>query len=168
MEARLILALCLVLFSALGGKALADGVRGRAKALREIVEGLKRLRLHMTGMFEPVRGALEHSDCPLLNAIADQMGRGEGVPEAWSALEKRGSRRGGPLEYLTEGDRQILSQLFSGLGQTGREEQELLLASAIEAMDRQRDSAQARVGEADRLYGALGLLVGLMLALIVI
>ena len=168
MQGRLILALCLVLCSAFCGRALADGVRRRARALREIVEGLRRLRIHMTGMFEPIRSALEHSECPLLAAVAGGMSDGESASESWHVLEKRGVRRGGPLESLAEADRQILSQLFSGLGQTGREEQELMLGTAIEAMERQREAAQAKVAEADRLYGALGLLIGLMLALIVI
>lgn len=168
MEARLILSLCLVLASAFCGKALADGVRRRARTLREIVEGLRRLRIRMTGMFEPVREALAHSDCPLLGAVAAGMADGGSALSGWNSLEKRGNRRGSPLEGLTEADRQILFQLFSGLGQTGREEQELLLASAIKAMERQLEGAQAKVAEADRLYGALGLLIGLMLALIVI
>lgn len=168
MQTRVILALCLVLASAFCGKALADGVRRRARALREIVEGLRRLRVHMTGMFEPVRQALERCDCPLFTEIASGMEGGGSALDSWRALEKRDRRRCSPLESLAEGDRQILFQLFSGLGQTGREEQELLLGNAIEALERQRVSAQAKVAEADRLYGALGLLIGLMLALIVI
>ena len=51
---------------------------------------------------------------------------------------------------------------------TGREEQDLLLSGVVEALDRQQQAAQVKAGEADRLYLSLGLLIGLMLALIVI
>ena len=72
------------------------------------------------------------------------------------------------MDSLIEADRQILTRLFDSLGQTGREEQDLLLSGVIEALERQQQAAQAKAAEADRLYLSLGLLIGLMLALIVI
>lgn len=168
MEARLILGLCLVLFSALIGKVLADGVRRREATLTSVVDGLRRLRIHMTSLFEPVQIALKHADAPLLSMIAEGMSGGESAMEAWKSLEKRAIRRGGAADSLNEADLQILAQLFSGLGQSGREEQDLLLSGTIEALERQRVSAQAKVWEAERLYVTLGLLIGLMLALIVL
>ena len=168
METRIVLALCLVLFSALCGKTLGDGVRRRAATLRQLSEGVRRLRVHMMSMFEPVQAALEHADDPLLTLIAGGMSGGVSAGEAWRSLEKKSTRRGGPADSLIEADRQILTRLFDGLGQTGREEQDLLLTGVVEALDRQQQAAQVKAGEADRLYLSLGLLIGLMLALIVI
>lgn len=168
MEIRIVLSLCVVVFSALCGKTLADGVRRRADSLGALSEGLRRLRLHMTSMFEPVQNAMERADCPLLTLVAEGMREGLSAEAAWRKVEKRAARRGGAIDSLTEADRQILSRLFASLGQSGREEQDLLLAGTLEAVDAQRKAAQAKVGEADRLYASLGLLIGLMLALIVI
>ncbi|MBR1820314.1 MAG: stage III sporulation protein AB [Clostridia bacterium] len=168
MEIRVALALCVVLFSALCGKSLADGVRRRANSLRALAEGLRRLRIHMTSMFEPVQNALDHADCPLMAMVAEGMRGGLSAKAAWEEIEKKAARRGGPIDSLTEADRKVLARLFAGLGQSGREEQDLLLGSALQAIESLREGAQEKVGEADRLYATLGLLIGLMLALIVI
>lgn len=168
MVLRVILALCVVLFSALCGRALADGVRRRAQALQSVSEGLRRLRVRMTGMFEPVAGALAQSGCPLFEAVSEGMRDGASAGEAWRAVSQRAARRGGLTDCLTDADRETLTVLFEGLGQSGREEQELLLSVSIERVEALRAEASAKVTEADRLYAKLGLLIGLMLALIVI
>ncbi len=168
MEVRVALALCVVLCGALCGRSLADGARRRAEALRGIVEGTRRLRVRMTGMFEPVQNALQHADCPLFSMVAEAMAGGRSAGEAWSAAQRRATRRGGPADCLTEADRRELTRLFEGLGQSGREEQDLLLGGALECLEALCGEAGKKAGEADRLYGTLGLLIGLMLALIVI
>lgn len=168
MPVRVILALCVTAFSALCGRSLADGARRRAEALRSIAEGLRRLRVRMTGMFEPVSGALAQSGCALFETVAETMGDGASAGEAWRNMLRKPARRGSPVEYLTDADRHALSQLFDALGQSGREEQEILLAAALQSIEALRTGAEAKLGEADRLYAKLGLLVGLMLALIVL
>ena len=45
---------------------------------------------------------------------------------------------------------------------------EALLDASMETVNRLRDGALRKAGEADRLYVSLGFLVGLMLALVVI
>ena len=168
MEVRVALALCVVLCGALFGKSLSDGARKRAQALGDIIEAVKRLRVRMTGMFEPVQSALQHADCPLFTAVAEGMKDGRSAADAWEGSRAKASRRGGPAEYLLEEDRLALAQLFAGLGQSGREEQDLLLGGALESLEALHSAAQVKAGEANRLYGTLGLLIGLMLALIVI
>ena len=42
-----------------------------------------------------------------------------------------------------------------------------MLTAGLTELERLRDEARGKAGEADRLYGTLGLLIGLMLALIV-
>ncbi len=168
MEIRIALALCVVLCGALCGRALADGARRRAETLQALLEATKRLRVHMTSLFEPVQLALERSDAPLYALIAQAMTGGGSAASAWDRVRRGASRRGGAIDSLIDADRQALGDLFAGLGQSGREEQDLLLTGAIEALERLCEAARAKRREADRLYGTLGLLIGLMLALIVI
>lgn len=165
---RVILALCVVLFSTLCGRAMADGVRRRALSLQSISESLRRLRVRMTGMFEPVSGALAQSGCPLFEAVSDGMRDGASAGEAWRAVSAQESKRGGLVDCLTNADISALTTLFDGLGQSGREEQEILLSAAVGRVEALRAEAEARMSEAERLYARLGLLIGLMLALIVI
>ena len=168
MEARVALALCVVLCGALSGRALSGSARRRAEALKSLAEAVKRLRVRMTSLFEPMQNALEHAGNPLLAMVAQAMSGGQSAGEAWRSVYRRATKRGGPADCLLDADREARSRLFEGLGQSGREEQDLLLSSSIEALEALSDAARAKLGEADRLYGTLGLLIGLMLALIVI
>ncbi len=168
MEIRIVLALCVVLCGALCGKSLSDSARRRAETLGSIIEAVRRLRVRMTGMFEPVQSALQHADSPLFIAVADGMKGGRSAGEAWEIVRDKAGRRGGPAEYLLKEDRQALTELFTDLGQSGREEQDLLLGGVLQALEALHTTALAKAGEANRLYMTLGLLIGLMLALIVI
>ncbi len=168
MEVRVALALCVVLCGALCGKSLSDGARRRAQALRGIIEGVRRLRVRMTSMFEPVQSALQHAECPALAMVAEAMAGGKSAGEAWSSVRARAVRRGGPAEGFLDADRQAMERLFERLGQSGREEQDLLIADALASLESLYKDAQSKAAEADRLYVTLGLLIGLMLALIVI
>jgi len=168
MEARIATALCLVIASALCGKALADGVRRRAKTLEAILEGLRILRVHMIILFEPVRDALQRSECPIMVRVAEHMSNGTSAADAWTRAARQASRRGGEIDALSREDRTVLDELFSHLGESGREEQEAMLNMAIESVEAQREGALNKAREADKLYLPLGLLTGLMLALVVI
>ena len=169
MQVRIALALCVVLCGALCGHSLTVAHRQRAALLRALTEGLKVLRIHMMGMFEPIQDALAHSDCPLLRSVSSQMKEGISAREAWQAVRKAESRwRGGSVGALEEADCAILDRFFDCLGESGREEQELLLEGTVQALEAQREMAERRSAEADRLYLKLGLLIGLMLALIVV
>ena len=75
MGTRIALAVCVVLGCALCGRALADAARRRANALKGIAEGLRVLKIHMTGMLEPVQCALRSAKCPLFALVADNMGK---------------------------------------------------------------------------------------------
>ena len=168
MEIRVALALFVVLCGALGGRALSDGAKRRAEALRVLSEATRRLRVHMTSMFEPVPVALEHADCELFSMVARSMEGGVSAEAAWACVERKATKRGGILDSLTQADREALDRMFSGLGQSGREEQDLLLSGVAEALEGQHRLARDKLRESEKLYGTLGLLIGLMLALIVI
>ena len=158
----------MVLGSTLCGRAAAEAVRRRFRVLSALAEDLQVLRIHMTGMLQPVQCALEKSACPLMKRVAEGMRQGRSASDAWQAVRDSVLRRGGSGDALSPDDLAALDALFGQLGQSGREEQEALLGASLEAVTRLRDGALQKAGEADRLYVSLGFLVGLMLALIVI
>ena len=168
MQTRIALGLCIVAGSALIGRSLTGAARRRAAALRQLLDGAKMLRIHMISMFEPVQNALTQSGCAVLDAVGRAMGEGRSAGAAWQAERARLRRTGGPIDALKDADMQILDGMFAHLGQSGREAQEILLAGAIQSLERQWEAARAQALEADKLYISLGLLVGLMLALIVL
>ena len=122
----------------------------------------------MTGMFEPVQQSLSRSECELLSMVGGGMGPGIGAEGAWQVVRKAQRRRGGLIDALAGEDIQALDRLFSQLGTSGRDAQELLLNGVAQELEQNLSSARLRAAEADRLYVSLGLLTGLMLALIVI
>lgn len=162
------LAICAVLGSTLCGKAASDAVRRRYRVLSALAEDLQTLRIHMTGMLLPLQCALDRAGCPLMKQVAEGMRQGCSAADAWQSIRAGAVRRGGPADALSAEDINALDALFSQLGQSGREEQEALLDASMETVNRLRDGALRKAGEADRLYVSLGFLVGLMLALVVI
>ena len=165
MTLRILLAATLVAGSTLCGKSLAGSARRRAELLASLAAGMRALSVRMMNLFEPLPQGLAACGCPMLTQLAAEMADGRSAGEAWSALRKH---RRGPSDSLTEADTRILDSLFERLGESGRAQQELLLSGAAQSLECQRDEARARAGEAERLYVTLGLLIGLMLALIVI
>lgn len=160
---RFALAICVVVGCALCGSALSASVRRRAETLAALIEGIKVLRMRMLKLLEPVAAALSGSGCDILAAVGRAMVPGESAGAAWAKVS-----RGGAADALDAADRRTLDQLFSQLGETGRERQELLLSAVLNTLERSLDQARTNARSAERLYLSLGLLVGLMLALIVI
>ncbi len=165
---RFVLALCVVAGCTLCGSAMAGAARRRVMLLDALIQGIRRMRPHMIGMFEPVKRALEASGCPILEAVGGGMGPGVTASAAWLGVRKAEGRRGGGIDALTPEDIDILNGLFDRLGESGRDQQELLLSGVCAALQRNLEAARRRVGEADRLYISLGALTGLMIALILI
>ena len=168
MEARIALAACVVLGCGMCGRAAAQAIRRRVKLLESLAAGIRALRIHMTGMLEPVQCALERSGCPLFSSVAEYMRDGRSAGDAWRDFRRSALRRGGVGDALAGPELEALDRLFDGLGQSGREEQEALLNGTLAAIEGQLDDARQRAGQADRLYLSMGLLIGMMLALIVI
>jgi len=157
-----------VLGSTLCGKAAADTVCRRWRVLAALSEDIRTLRIHMTSMLQPIKRALESSGKGLLPLVAEGMSTGCSAGEAWQKVRRGAVRRGGAADSLTEEDLSVLDKLFEQLGQSAREAQEGLIAVALLEIERQRESARVKMAEANRLYVSLGLLIGLMFAIIVI
>ena len=165
---RLMLALCLVLGCTMCGRAAAGAARRRVETLEDLLRGVRRLKHNMTHMLETVERALRAADCPILDRVSDALEPGGGAAEAWRRVLRRERRRGGLCDALTREDEMLLSRLFQQLGESGREAQEILLSDAIEEIKRALERARPRAAEAERLYGTLGVLAGLLIALVVI
>ena len=165
---RFMLALCAVAGGTLCGSAMSGGVHRRVRTLESLIHGVKLLRVHMIGMFQPVPQALSAAECPLLEALSEAMTPGISASAAWQAVRERERRRGGRLDAMTEQDIDALNTLFDGLGESGRDQQGILLSTACDTLERSLEAARSKAGEADRLYVPLGALTGLMAALLVI
>ena len=122
----------------------------------------------MVRMLEPLSTALAATDCSLLVRVGKAMSPGTGAWEGWSRVTDRELRRGGLIDALTSEDRRVMDALFIHLGETGREQQEQLLGETIAGLGKQLEAAEAGARESERLCLSLGLLTGLMLALVVI
>ena len=165
---RWMLGICAAAGCVLVGLTMASGCRRRVKVLTELAAGVDDLRVHMTRMLEPAPQALSFTDCPALRQVGAAMTPGVSAREAWAKVRAEESRRGGQLDALTREDLEALDSLFEHLGESGRVQQERLLTDAARALERNLESARESAGEAERLYVSLGVLTGLMLALIVI
>lgn len=158
----------MVIGCTLCGRSLSHGAHRRVELLDSLCRGLRLLKLNMTSMFEPLAHALSSTHCPLLEQVGRALRPGTDAASAWNAVCAREARRGGSMDALCGEDRQVLEGLFRHLGESGRDAQELMLEAAIRRLDENLRAARARALEADRLYISLGLLIGLMLALIVL
>lgn len=161
MGIRLILAAVVVVGATLCGKALSDAARLRAKTLRELTEDVRLLRVHMVSMFEPVPDSMARANSSILQKVSEGMKTGLSAAAAWEKLRMK-------AHVLSREDREALDGLFEQLGESGRESQDALLTGTAEKLARLAEAAEERARAAERLYGTLGLLVGLALALIVI
>ena len=126
------------------------------------------LRVRMMRMLEPVNLALSGAECLLLERVGAAMGAGNSAGEVWQQVKARERKRGGMIDALQSEDLRILDSLFSRLGESGREQQEILLEGARAALDKNLSEAEQKARESERLYLSLGTMVGLILALVVI
>lgn len=168
MGLRLILAMCAAVGGALIGRSLAGACRRRCAVLKDIADGLRALRVNMISMFEPVCESLSRSECAILHDVGEAMRKGSSAREAWQQVKPSARRKGGAIDALIASDEQVLDRLFFHLGESGREQQDILLSGGIRALEERYIEARGKAAETDRLYISLGLLVGLMLALIVV
>lgn len=159
MRGRLILSIILIACGALSGLAAADGTRRRYRLLGRLAEAVRLLGVRMLEHAEPLRSALERTQEETFGEIARAMDDLTDASAAWRRVREKLTRRGGVLDCLTESDCAALTELFDGLGQSGRAEQKLLLDAALETLKRAQTDAQTQMERANRLYPAVGLLV---------
>ena len=165
---RFVLALCIVAGCALCGRSMAGSARRRYEMLQELVRGIRLLRIHMISMFEPLQQSLSRTGAQLFEMVGDAMKPGVSAGEAWREIRRRETRRGGRIDALNREDLRAFDQLFSHLGESGRDVQDVLLDGAATILGKNLESAEKKAREADRLYVSLGFMTGLAIALAVV
>jgi len=150
-----------------GGKMLAGAQERRARALHEAGEAVRRLKVEMLERNMPLRDAL--SECGgLFSQAAEAMNAGSGPGAAFEEAFQQMRRHGKPLDCLTEADEVALRRLFSGLGEGSSQAQRLLIEDAQEELSRLQRQAARKREEQGKLYGSLGALSGIALALLML
>ena len=133
-----------------------------------VSEALKTLKWHIVSRFEPVQLSLMRSGSDLMETVGRRMETGTSAAAAWMAIKQDRTVGRKWLSAYTEGDTELLDRLFGELGQSGRQAQGDLIDGVQEALRARIRSLETEARAADKLYGPLGLLLGLMLALILL
>ncbi len=167
MSARVLLAALAAAGCALIGRACAMRCTRRADLLSALPQALLLLRIQMLDRATPTRKALGRSACALFRELAAHM-EDKDAAQAWREVRLQETCRGGRLDCLQREDLAVLEDFFGGLGLSGRSEQEALFDAAIRAMTALGDEARKGGAEKNRLYTTLGLLVGLILAILLL
>ena len=168
MGTRVILAIVLVVACTLLGRAMGNALRRRVTLLDNLIEGVKMLRLHMSGMLERVSDALAATNCSVFVETGREMEAGLSAHAAWEKIMPDKIARGGELDALSGRDRDIIGNLFDNLGEVSRREKEIIIHGIIKQIYDQREGAKMQLSERERLYTSVGFLLGLMFAIAVI
>lgn len=157
--------------AAAAGRLAAARLRRRPQELRQLQTALHVLRTEIDWGALPLRGALARagrcvagpaSDLFAAAARALAAGDGGGADLAW----RRAVEEVGPASALASPDREILLALGACLGASHREDQLRHLDVCLERLARAEDEARERAAGEARLYEQLGLLLGLLAALV--
>lgn len=168
MELRLVLAAVIVAGCGLCGRSMACSAVRRQRLIGEMLDALRLLRVQIVSMLEPLDRALRQTDLPLFAATADALAGVDRASEAWRAVCARECRRGGAADCLEQGDRDVLDRLFEHLGESGRAAQDAAIRACIEAMEAIHAEAKERAAATGKLYGSVGFLTGLAIAVLII
>lgn len=163
MGLKLALAAVVILCCALAGRAVAAGSLRRSRALRQIMDGLQLLRIHMLDRSLPLPLALGQVQEPLMQAMAGAV-EGKTCAAAWQETQARLCKKGAALDCLTGGDCLVMQNFFSTLGRGGREEQKRLFETALRELGRLEEEATLQGQRQNRLYTSLGALAGAAVA----
>lgn len=163
---RIALAVLAAVASALVGRSIALGCARRTAVIREAMDAIQLLRIHMLERLLPLHAALEKSQFEPFRLVGRKLLTGDGALAAWRAVLPLLTRRGATLDCLTEEDLSLLFRFFEGLGTSTRLEQEALISATLAEMGRLESEAGKMGAEKGRLYTTLGLLGGLALAIV--
>ena len=160
---KLVAAAALTLAGAAGGHALGAARRQRVRQVSDLRQGVERLTVNMLEKLLPLRQALTAAASPALTLVAQRM-EGRDPAQAFIAAREALVARDGPLSCLEGEELAALGRLFGQLGASGAAEQRLILREAALNLERVEGRARTKAEEQARLYGTLGLLAGLALA----
>ena len=161
--------LSMILISCTGvGRALSNARKRRSDMLSDILAAMRVLRLRMLNSMEPVGVLLRKSDLFLFRELGNGLWEGSCLAECWEGMRSAFSRRGHPLDCLTREDMKIMDVFFSGLGKSGRNEQNNLFASCIAQLEEAQIHARNHFTDGAKLYTALGALVGVSICILIV
>lgn len=167
MTPRLALCSAVMIFCAMTGRAFAGANTRRAKLLAELMDALQLLKVHVLDRLMPLETALSSSNSIILSKLGAPAGK-NGASAAWNDIKSKELRRGGIMDSLSAKDIQVLDNLFSSLGATGREEQRPIIEAAIRELGLLEAEARQESGDKSRLFTILGALAGTAAIIIIL
>ena len=162
-----LLSLILILCTGVG-RLLSNARRRRADMLSDILAAMRVLRLRMLNSMEPVSVLLRKSELFLFRELGNGLWEGGSLAESWSKLRDAFVRRGHPLDCLSQEDIHLMDMFFSGLGLSGREEQNNLFSACIAQLEDACSAARSSFADGAKLVTALGALVGVGICVLIV
>ena len=152
--------LCAVVLAAMGAAGLRIGsaYRWRERLLAQLVREMQRLE-EQVRLGRPLQLALQQEDMPLFSRMAPHV-ESIGALEAWRkvCVDAPPAERMGALESP---ERQAMEQFWAEMGTLDRRSQLARFAETTRLLVHLRDHAAAEAQQRSRLYGSLGILLGL-------
>ena len=158
----------LTLSGAALGRALAASRRLRVAQLEKTDAALCALREAMLKRLLPLKEALLSTGHPAFETLAGALSGGRSASSAWSESKRTLTSRGAPFSCFGAEEAAILDDFFEGLGGSGLSAQALLFEKTGAALRPLLESARKKAEEQAKLYGALGLLSGLSLSILLL
>lgn len=160
MPLRLTLYAVVLCAMGLAGVRIGDGYRQRERLLAELVRELTRLEEQMLLRQQALGEALRQKDMLLFSNLADAV-VADGAEAAWTEFCLRESAPGGRLEAMEPPERAAMDAFWAELGLLIRRQQQNRFDETREALTRLHAQAREEAAQRARLYGSLGVLLGL-------
>lgn len=148
--------------SALAGLRMGEACRQRERLLGAMIRDLERLREQMLLRGCALGEALRSEEIRLFSGMADRAAA-DGADAAWKALL---AEDGGRFTALEPPEKQVMDAFWADLGLLIRKQQQNRFDVTLDALRRLHEQARADAGERSRLYGALGILLGLAVVIL--
>lgn len=168
MAVRWTLAALVVIGSGLCGRAFAASAERRLRLLREMLDALRRLKIQIVNLLEPLDSALTQTGFPLFESVAAHLDAVGNAADAWQAAIGKASKRGQCADCLARPEMEAMERLFERLGESGRADQEEGIRACIASLELACEEARRQSRETGRLYTSVGILTGLALAVLMI
>lgn len=155
------LVLCAIVLAAMAatGFRIGSAYRWREKLLAQLVREMQRLE-EQVRLGRPLRLALQQPEMQLFSRMAEHV-ETSGALEAWRQV----CREAGPeerLDGLESPERQTMEAFWAEMGTLDRRSQLERFDETTRTLVRLRDQAAAEAAQRSRLYGSLGILLGLV------
>lgn len=150
------------------GRMFSGAKKRRADMLSEILTAMRVLRLRMLNSMEPVGILLRKSDLFLFRELGNGLWEGGNLSECWMGMREAFSKRGHPLDCLTQDDLRLMDHFFSCLGRSGRDEQNNLFTDCIAGLEEAQIAAKNSFADGAKLYTALGALTGVGICVLIV